>query len=139
MLLLLYFCCAFTENVNCACYYIVCTHRFVSKIAAPCPQVKSPLPHPTSSNAPHGQVTISNHKMTAQCCAECGADGGASLKVCKSCLSVKYCGAACQKKHWSTHKKQCKKRAPNYATRLFSKTLPPRRTVPFASYPCQYY
>ena len=46
------------------------------------------------------------------CCAECGRDegGGISLKACMSCKDVKYCGAACQKKHWPTHKKACKKR-----------------------------
>jgi hypothetical protein len=34
------------------------------------------------------------------CCAECGMEGGISLKVCKSCMSVSYCNAECQRAHW---------------------------------------
>jgi hypothetical protein len=30
---------------------------------------------------------------TTQCCAECGKDGGVSLKACKACMSVSYCNA----------------------------------------------
>jgi hypothetical protein len=45
------------------------------------------------------------------CCAECGNDGGVSLKTCKSCKLVKYCNAKCQRNHWPKHKKQCKVRA----------------------------
>ena len=48
---------------------------------------------------------------TVHCCAECGVDGGVSLKTCKSCMLVKYCNADCQRKHWSTHKAECKRRA----------------------------
>ena len=33
---------------------------------------------------------------------------GASLKVCKSCMFVRYCNADCQRNHWPTHKKECK-------------------------------
>jgi hypothetical protein len=46
------------------------------------------------------------------CCAECGVAGGVSLKVCKSCMFVRYCNAKCQKDHWSKHnKRDCKIRA----------------------------
>ena len=48
---------------------------------------------------------------TAHCCAECGVQGGVSLKACKSCMQAKYCNAECQKKHWATHKTACKLRA----------------------------
>jgi len=48
---------------------------------------------------------------TTNCCAECGNEGGVRLKTCKSCMSVKYCNAECQKNHWATHKKECKQRA----------------------------
>jgi len=43
--------------------------------------------------------------------ADCGVAGGASLKVCKSCMLVRYCNAACQANHWPTHKPACKQRA----------------------------
>jgi tetratricopeptide (TPR) repeat protein len=48
---------------------------------------------------------------TAHCCAECGVEGGVSLKVCKSCMLVRYCNANCQRNHWPKHKKECKIRA----------------------------
>jgi hypothetical protein len=44
------------------------------------------------------------------CCAECGgvAGEGISLKMCKSCMSVRYCNAECQRNHWPKHKTECK-------------------------------
>ena len=55
---------------------------------------------------------MNNHDdAIAHCCAECGEEGGVSLKSCKSCMQVRYCNAACQKNHWPMHKKECKLRA----------------------------
>jgi len=51
--------------------------------------------------------------MTMVYCAECGEEGGASLKTCKPYMLVKYCNADCQRNHWPKHKKQCK--LANYA------------------------
>ena len=48
---------------------------------------------------------------TVHCCAECGNEGGISLKACKSCMVAKYCNVNCQKNHWPKHKKECKIRA----------------------------
>jgi hypothetical protein len=31
--------------------------------------------------------------LITACCAECGKEGGVSLKVCKSCKLVSYCNA----------------------------------------------
>ena len=39
------------------------------------------------------------------CAAACGARGS---KTCGACRQVRYCGAACQKKHWPDHKAACK-------------------------------
>ena len=63
---------------------------------------------PTGHRQDPAQLMVS---MTTSCCTECGADGGASLKTCKSCMLVKYCNAACQMKHWPAHKTACKLRA----------------------------
>lgn len=41
-------------------------------------------------------------------CASCGKTG-CILKICTSCRAVKYCGIACQKAHWKTHKSNCKR------------------------------
>ena len=56
-------------------------------------------------------ITADNIIDTGMSCAECGKEGGASLKVCKSCMRTKYCNAACQLNHWATHKTACKERA----------------------------
>ena len=67
-----------------------------------------------------------NNISTNACCAECGAEGGVSLKVCKACMIVKYCNAECQKKHWATHKKECKLRAAELRDEALFKDPPPK-------------
>ena len=42
-------------------------------------------------------------------CASCGKEGG-NLNTCNKCKMVKYCNAACKKKHRSKHKKACEER-----------------------------
>jgi len=75
-------------------------------------------------------------EVTVRCCAECGEEGGASLKTCKSCKLVKYCNADCQKNHWPKQKKNANDVLPSYMMRRCSRTLRLRRTVPSASYQC---
>ena len=43
-------------------------------------------------------------------CANCGKEGDDVNKICNKCNSVKYCNAACKKKHRSKHKKLCERR-----------------------------
>jgi len=75
---------------------------------------------------------------TADCCAECGKAGGGdvSLKMCKSCMQIKYCSATCQKNHWA--KRSTKNHVNNepsiYAMKRCSRTSRLRRTVPSAFY-----
>jgi tRNA U34 5-methylaminomethyl-2-thiouridine-forming methyltransferase MnmC len=73
---------------------------------------------------------------SAQCCAECGEEGGINLKACKACMFVKYCNAMCQRKHWSTHKKICKQRAAELRDEALFKDPPPKEDCPIASYQC---
>jgi hypothetical protein len=40
------------------------------------------------------------------CAAGCGAT--TRLKLCSSCESASYCGAACQRTHWREHKAACR-------------------------------
>ena len=42
-------------------------------------------------------------------CANCGKEGS-NLNTCNKCKLVKYCNAACKKKHRSKHKKKCDRR-----------------------------
>jgi TPR repeat protein len=69
------------------------------------------------------------------CCAECGEEGGARLKVCKSCMQVKYCNAICQKKHWPTHKKQCKLRVAELRDEALFKDPPVKEDCPICFLP----
>jgi hypothetical protein len=78
---------------------------------------------------------INHEDATAHCCAQCGEEGGASLKVCKSCMSVKYCNAACQRKHWASHKKQCKLRAAELRDEALFKDPPPKEDCPICFLP----
>ena len=41
-------------------------------------------------------------------CSACGKTGD-DLKGCNGCRCIRYCSAACQKKHWRTHKAECKR------------------------------
>ena len=43
-------------------------------------------------------------------CANCGKEGSGVNNTCNKCKSVKYCNAACKKKHRSKHKKKCDRR-----------------------------
>ena len=71
------------------------------------------------------------------CCAECGNQGGgvASLKVCKSCMLVKYCSAECQHKHWPTHKADCKRHAAKIRDEDLFKEPPPMEDCPICFLP----
>jgi hypothetical protein len=72
---------------------------------------------------------------TTNCCAECGVEGGVSLKVCKSCMQAKYCNATCQHKHWPKHKKDCKLRAAELRDEALFKDPPPKEECPICFLP----
>jgi hypothetical protein len=72
-----------------------------------------------------------------ECCADCGGVGGEgiSLKACKSCMSVKYCNADCQKNHWPRHKKECKQRAAELHDEALFKDPPAKEDCPICFLP----
>ena len=48
---------------------------------------------------------------TLSMCAACGKEGNSDdMNTCNKCKMVKYCNAACKKKHRSKHKKVCERR-----------------------------
>jgi len=59
-------------------------------------------------------------------CAACGKEGNSNnMNTCNKCKSVKYCNAACKKKHRSKHKKACERRvAELYDEQLFKDVEP---------------
>jgi hypothetical protein len=72
---------------------------------------------------------------TNGCCAECGEEGGVSLKTCKACMLVRYCSAECQRKHWPTHKKPCKERVAELREEALFKDPPPKEDCPICFLP----
>ena len=58
-------------------------------------------------------------------CAACGKSGD-GLKPCNACKLVKYCNAACKKKHRSKHKKKCQRRVAEMFDEALFKQPPPR-------------
>ena len=67
------------------------------------------------------------NRNSAAICAACGKEGeGDSMNTCNKCDLVKYCNAACKKKHKSKHKKKCERRvAELYDKKLFGEPPPP--------------
>ena len=48
-----------------------------------------------------------NEEEDVSVCANCGKEGNDINNKCNKCKQVKYCNAACKKKHRHKHKKQC--------------------------------
>jgi len=72
---------------------------------------------------------------TNSCCADCGVERGASLKICKPCMQVKYCNAACQRNHWAKHKTACKIRAAELRDEALFKEPPAKEDCPICFLP----
>jgi len=51
--------------------------------------------------------TADNKDAVVSVCANCGKEGSDINNVCNKCKRVKYCNAACKKKHRHKHKNQC--------------------------------
>ena len=43
--------------------------------------------------------------VSSAVCASCGCDG--KLKRCSGCNEEYYCGTACQRRHWKSHRRNC--------------------------------
>jgi hypothetical protein len=52
----------------------------------------------------HNMSTADNNISV---CANCGKEGDDVNNICNKCKMVKYCNAACKKKHRHKHKKDC--------------------------------
>ena len=68
-------------------------------------------PHPPQKKGP-SQTELAAAEIQALCdglCAACGKRPDDNLKSCSGCMATSYCGAACQKAAWKTHKRLCAK------------------------------
>ena len=84
----------------------------------------------------HGQRGMDHLGVaTTHCCAECGEEGGVSLKACKACMLVRYCNANCQRNHWPEHKKICKLRAAELHDEALFKDPPAKEDCPICFLP----
>jgi len=70
-------------------------------------------------------------------CANCGKEGSGVNNICNKCKQVKYCNAACKKKHRNKHKKECEEHvrlAAESAAKLHDEKLfkqpPPKEDCP---------
>ena len=63
------------------------------------------------AGAPHGPAGGGEGAIAKTLCAACGDVGEQQCTACT--LGVFYCGAACQKMHWPTHKIECKTNRPS--------------------------
>ena len=66
-------------------------------------------------------------------CANCGNDDPSN--TCNKCKMVKYCNAACKKKHRSKHKKACERRVAELHDEALFKEPPPREDCPICFLP----
>ena len=55
-------------------------------------------------------MNTANNTDSIPICANCGKEGSDITNTCNKCKSVKYCNAACKKKHRHKHKKECERR-----------------------------
>jgi len=63
-------------------------------------------------------------------CANCGKEGDDVNNKCNKCKQVKYCNAACKKKHRSKHKKQCERYVAELHKKELFKQPPPLEDCP---------
>ena len=76
----------------------------------------------------------SNTDTSTTNCAACGKEGG-NLNTCNRCHMVKYCNAACKKKHRSKHKKACERRVAELHDEELFKEPPPNEDCPICFLP----
>ena len=74
------------------------------------------------------QEDIVSNLEASDICANCGKQG--AKNVCNKCKMVKYCNAACKKRHRSKHKKQCERRVAELHDIELFKQPPPEEDCP---------
>jgi len=84
------------------------------------------------TNASNNVAILDNTSI----CANCGKDGNSDdMNTCNKCKEVKYCNAACKKKHRKKHKKKCERRAAELFDEKLFKDPPPPEECPICMQP----
>ena len=87
--------------------------------------------------------TVDAEETTLSVCANCGKQGSDVNNTCNKCKQVKYCNAACKKKHRHKHKKECEESllalSYSYMTKNYSNNLHQQKIVQSVFYECQHY
>jgi len=79
-------------------------------------------------------ISILEDNMSA--CACCGKEGNSDeMNTCNKCKMVKYCNAACKKKHRSKHKKKCERRVAEIFDEQLFKEPPSPEECPICMIP----
>jgi len=74
---------------------------------------------------------ISTADDNVSVCANCGKEGSDNdMNICNKCKQVKYCNAACKKKHRSKHKKHCERYVAELHDKELFKQPPPLEDCP---------
>ena len=85
-----------------------------------------------------GIVSVAVRDDTSTC-ACCGKEGNSDdMNTCNKCKSVKYCNAACKKKHRTKHKKACERRVAELREEALFKEHPPNEECPICLIPLQF-
>ena len=72
----------------------------------------------------------STSESTTLVCANCGKEGSDVNNECNKCHRVKYCNAACKKKHRHKHKNECEMRVAEFHDEKLFKQPPPLEDCP---------
>ena len=79
---------------------------------------------------------VTNINYVAIYCAACDKESdGDNMNTCNKCDLVKYCNAACKKKHRHKHKKKCERRVAELFDEKLFKEPPPREECPICMLP----
>ena len=80
------------------------------------------------------RITCNEEVDVVDVCANCGKEGS-DLNICNKCQMVKYCNAACKKKHRTKHKKKCERRVAELHDIKIFKQPPPKEDCPICFLP----
>jgi len=83
-------------------------------------------------------MNTADNEDSISICANCGKEGSDVTNTCNKCKQVKYCNAACKKKHRHKHKKECERRVAELRDEQLFKQPPSKEECPICMLPMPY-